>query len=110
MPPHPAESGRHYAARVILYMEAAFLVLIAFGFFSGTQGTDLLTVAGGGGLCIVGVVILGVGATRMRHDVPVIRDPTDSTIQTPRCRGTGPTSSCSGPAGSARSSSSARWR
>ena len=59
MPPHPAESGRHYAARVILYMEAAFLVLIAFGFFSGTQGTDLLTVAGGGGLCILGVVILG---------------------------------------------------
>ena len=38
VPPHQAESGRHYAARVILYMEAAFLVLIAFGFFSGAEG------------------------------------------------------------------------
>jgi len=26
VPPHQVETGRHYAARVILYMEAAFLV------------------------------------------------------------------------------------
>ena len=83
VPPHRAESGRHYAARVILYMEAAFLVLISFGFFSGAEGTDLLSVAGGGGLCIVGVVILGVGATRMRHDVPVVRDPADPDAKVP---------------------------
>jgi len=83
LPPRPVESGRHYAARVVLYMEAAFLVLIAFGFFSGTQGTGLLTVAGGGGLCVVGVVILGVGATRMRHDVPAVRDPTDPDPKVP---------------------------
>jgi membrane protease YdiL (CAAX protease family) len=83
VPPHPAESGRHYAARVVLYMEAAFLVLIAFGFFSGTQGTDLLTVAGGGGLCVLGVAILGVGATRMRHDMPAVRDPTDPSAKVP---------------------------
>jgi hypothetical protein len=79
-PPRQADSGRHYAARVILYMEAAFLVLIAFGFLSGAEGTDLLTVAGGGGLCVVGVVILGVGATRMRRDVPVVRDATDQRV------------------------------
>jgi uncharacterized protein len=79
-PPHQVDSGRHYAARVILYMEAAFLVLIAFGFLSGAEGTDLLTVAGGGGLCVVGVVILGVGATRMRHDVAVVRDPNDERV------------------------------
>ena len=83
VPPHQADSGRHYAARVILYMEAAFLVLVSFGFFSGAEGTDLLTVAGGGGLCIVGVMILGVGATRMRHDVPVIRDPTNPDPKVP---------------------------
>jgi membrane protease YdiL (CAAX protease family) len=83
VPPHQAETGRHYAARVILYMEAAFLVLISFGFFSGAEGSDLLTVAGGGGLCIVGVVILGVGATRMRHDVLAIRDPADPDAKVP---------------------------
>ena len=83
VPPHQAETGRHYAARVILYMEAAFLVLISFGFFSGAEGSDLLSVAGGGGLCIVGVVILGVGATRMRHDVPVVRDPADPDAKVP---------------------------
>ena len=82
-PPHQVESGRHYAARVILYMEAAFLLLIAFGFVSGAEGNDLLTVAGGGGLCIVGVVILAVGATRMRRDVPVVRDPTDANAKVP---------------------------
>jgi uncharacterized protein len=81
--PHQADSGRHYAARVILYMEAAFLVLISFGFFSGAEGSDLLSVAGGGGLCIVGVVILGVGATRMRHDVPAVRDPADPDSKVP---------------------------
>ena len=37
-PPHQVDSGRHYAARVILYMEAAFLALIAFGFLSGAEG------------------------------------------------------------------------
>ena len=79
-PPHQVESGRHYAARVILYMEAAFLALIAFGFLSGGEGTGLLTVAGGGGLCVVGVVILGVGATRMRKDAPVVRDPNDERV------------------------------
>jgi membrane protease YdiL (CAAX protease family) len=83
VPPHQAETGRHYAARVILYMEAAFLVLISFGFFSGAEGSDLLTMAGGGGLCIVGVVILGVGATRMRHDVLAIRDPADPDAKVP---------------------------
>lgn len=83
VPPHQAESGRHYAARVILYMEAAFLVLISFGFFSGAEGNDLLSIAGGGGLCIVGAVILGVGATRMRRDVPVIRDPADPDPRVP---------------------------
>jgi membrane protease YdiL (CAAX protease family) len=82
-PPSHVESGRHYAARVILYMEAAFLVLIAFGFLSGAEGSDLLTVAGGGGLCVVGVVILAVGATRMRRDVPVVRDPTDENAKVP---------------------------
>ncbi len=79
-PPHQVDSGRHYAARVILYMEAAFLALIAFGFLSGAEGSNPLTVAGGGGLCVLGVVILGVGATRMRHDVPVVRDPTDERV------------------------------
>ena len=83
VPPHQVDSGRHYAARVILYMEAAFLVLISFGFFSGAEGHDPLTVAGGGGLCIVGVVILGVGATRMRHDLPVVRDPTNPDSKVP---------------------------
>jgi membrane protease YdiL (CAAX protease family) len=82
-PPHQVDSGRHYAARVILYMEAAFLVLIAFGFLSGGEGTGLLTVAGGGGLCVLGAVILGVGATRMRHDVPAIRDPNDPDPKVP---------------------------
>ncbi len=82
-PPHHVESGRHYAARVILYMEAAFLVLIAFGFISGAEGNDLLTVAGGGGLCLVGVVILAVGATRMRRDVPALRDPNDPEAKVP---------------------------
>ncbi len=82
-PPHPAESGRHYAARVILYMEAAFLLLVAFGFLSGAEGSDLLTVAGGGGLCVLGVAILAVGATRMRRDVPVLRDPTEPDPKVP---------------------------
>jgi membrane protease YdiL (CAAX protease family) len=83
LPLPPVESGRHYAARVILYMEAAFLVLIAFGFLSGAQGTDLVTVVGGGGLCLVGVAILAVGATRMRRDVPVVRDATDPHAKVP---------------------------
>jgi membrane protease YdiL (CAAX protease family) len=82
-PSHPAESGRHYAARVILYMEAAFLVLIAFGFVSGAEGSGLLTVAGGGGLCVLGVVILAVGATRMRRDVPAVRDPNQPDAKVP---------------------------
>ena len=82
-PPRPAESGRHYAARVILYMEAAFLLLVAFGFLSGAEGGDLLTVAGGGGLCVLGVVILAVGATRMRRDVPVRRDPAETDPKVP---------------------------
>jgi len=82
-PPHHVETGRHYAARVILYMEAAFLVLIAFGFLSGAQGNDLFTVVGGGGLCILGVLILAVGATRMRRDVPVIRDASDEHAKVP---------------------------
>ncbi len=82
-PQQPAESGRHYAARVILYMEAAFLVLIAFGFLTGAEGSDLLTVAGGGGLCVIGVVILAVGATRMRRDVPVTRDPAEPDPKVP---------------------------
>ena len=83
VPPHRAESGRHYAARVILYMEGAFLVLISFGFFSGAEGSGALDVIGGGGLCIVGAVILGVGATRMRHDVPAVRDPNDPDQKAP---------------------------
>jgi hypothetical protein len=83
VPPHRAESGRHYAARVILYMEGAFLVLISFGFFSGAEGSGALDVIGGGGLCIVGAVILGVGATRMRHDVPAVRDPNDPYQKAP---------------------------
>ena len=82
-PPQHVDSGRHYAARVILYMEAAFLVLIAFGFISGAEGSDLLTQAGGGGLCIVGVGILAIGATRMRRDVPVVRDPNDPNAKVP---------------------------
>jgi uncharacterized protein len=82
-PPQHVDSGRHYAARVILYMEAAFLVLIAFGFLSGSQGSDLLTVAGGGGLCIVGVLILAVGATGMRRDLPVIRAVSDDHAKVP---------------------------
>jgi membrane protease YdiL (CAAX protease family) len=82
-PPHHVDSGRQYAARVILYMEAAFLVLIALGFLSGAQGNDLLTVAGGGSLCILGVLILAVGATRMRRDVPLIRDPSVNHAKVP---------------------------
>jgi len=83
LPLRPVESGRHYAARVVLYMEGAFLVLIAFGFLTGAQGVDLFTVIGGGGLCIAGVVILAVGATRMRRDVPVIRDPMAPNAKVP---------------------------
>jgi membrane protease YdiL (CAAX protease family) len=82
-PPHKVESGRHYAARVILYMEAAFLVLVALSFISGGEGNDVLTVAGGGGLCVLGVVILALGATRMRRDVPVVRDTADATAKVP---------------------------
>jgi membrane protease YdiL (CAAX protease family) len=82
-PPHEVESGRHYAARVILYMEAAFLALIAFGFLTGGEGTGLFTQGGGGGLCVLGVVILAVGATRMRRDRPVVRDPTDENAKVP---------------------------
>src|SRR5580700_2483087 len=82
-PPHEVESGRHYAARVILYMEAAFLALIAFGFLTGGEGTGLFTQGGGGGLCVLGVVILAVGATRMRRDRPIVRDPTDENAKVP---------------------------
>jgi len=64
-------------------MEAAFLVLVAFGFLTGAEGSDLLSVAGGGGLCVGGVVILVVGATRMRRDVPAIRDPAQTDPRVP---------------------------
>lgn len=64
-------------------MEAAFLLLVAFGFLSGAEGSDLLTVAGGGGLCVLGVAILAVGATRMRRDVPVLRDPAEPDPKVP---------------------------
>jgi hypothetical protein len=82
-PPHEVESGRHYAARVILYMEAAFLALIAFSFLTGGEGTGLFTQGGGGGLCVLGVVILAVGATRMRRDRPIVRDPADEDAKVP---------------------------
>ena len=56
-----AESGRHFAARVIIFSEAPLLLLISIGFFHGGALV-------GGLLSLAGSIVLVVGALRMRND------------------------------------------